>query len=91
MFAWQRARVDEVDLPISNAGAGAADVAAVCVANIGPKERRTRMRFGVILLGGGAGLAAVLVGIEAHRLWRLLLFLPFWAGALGMLQARAKT
>ena len=49
------------------------------------------MRFGVVLLVTGAGLAALLVGIDAHRLWRLLLFLPFWAGAVGLLQAREKT
>lgn len=49
------------------------------------------MRFGVVLLVTGAGLAALLVGIDAHRLWRLLLLLPFWAGAVGVLQAREKT
>lgn len=69
----------------------ASETAAVCIANIGPRERRRRMRFGVVLLVTGAGLAALLVGIDAHRLWRLLLFLPFWAGAVGLLQAREKT
>jgi len=52
------------------------------------------MGFGVVLLVTGAGLAAsaaLLIGIEAHRLWRRLLFLPFWAGAVGVLQAREKT
>ena len=65
--------------------------AGVCVANIGPRERRKRMRFGAALLVVGAGLAVLLVGIEAHRLWRLVLFLPFWAGAMGVLQAKEKT
>jgi hypothetical protein len=67
------------------------ETAAVCIANIGPRERRKRMRFGVVLLVAGAGLAALLVGLQADRLWRLLLFLPFWAGAVGVLQAREKT
>jgi len=49
------------------------------------------MRFGAVLLVAGAGLAALLVGIQADRPWRLLLFLPFWAGAVGVLQAREKT
>ncbi len=49
------------------------------------------MRFGVVLLVAGACLAALLVGLQADRLWRLLLFLPFWAGAVGVLQAREKT
>ncbi|MFZ2493386.1 MAG: hypothetical protein WA208_18045 [Thermoanaerobaculia bacterium] len=44
-----------------------------------------------MVLIAGAGLAALLVGLQADRLWRLLLFLPFWAGALGILQAREKT
>lgn len=63
----------------------------VCIVNIGPRERRKRMRFGAVVLIAGAGLAALLVGLQADRLWRLLLFLPFWAGALGILQAREKT
>jgi len=69
----------------------AGETAAMCVANIGPRERRKRMRFGAVLLAAGAGLEAVLVGVEAQRLWRLFLFLPLWVGALGLLQAREKT
>lgn len=67
------------------------EIGAVCIANIGPRERRKRMRFGVALLVVGAGLAVVLVGLQADRLWRLVLFLPFWLGAVGVLQAREKT
>ena len=64
---------------------------AACIANIGHRERRRRMGFGVVLLAAGVGLAALLVGLQADRLWRLLLFLPFWAGAVGVLQAWEKT
>lgn len=67
------------------------ETAAVCIANIGPRERRKRMTFGVTLLVAGGVAAALLVGFRADRLWRLLLFLPFWAGAVGVLQAREKT
>lgn len=69
----------------------ASETGAVCIANIGPRERKKRMRFGLVLLVAGAGGAAVLIGVDANRLWRLALFLPFWAGAVGVLQAREKT
>ncbi len=49
------------------------------------------MRFGAVLLAAGAGLAVLLTCFEMHCLWRLVLFLPFWAGAVGVLQAREKT
>ena len=67
------------------------ETAGVCIANIGPRERRKRQRFGVVLFVVGVVLAVFLIEIDAHRLWRLLLFLPFWAGASGLLQAREKT
>ena len=69
----------------------ACDSVPVCIANIGPRERRKRLAFGVVLLVVGAGLAALLVGMETRRFWRLALFLPFWAGAIGVLQTREKT
>lgn len=69
----------------------ASEAAAVCVVNIGPRERRRRMRFGIVLLVAGACLTALLVGLQADRPWRLLLFLPFWAGSVGVLQAREET
>jgi hypothetical protein len=61
------------------------------VANIGAGERRKRLVFGVAAIGIGAVLAILLVSIEAPLLWRLPLFLPFFAGALGFFQARDKT
>lgn len=62
-----------------------------CIANIGPRGRLRRMRLGVAMLALGAGLVAALVASDAHRAWRLLGFVPFWAGALGVMQAREKT
>lgn len=62
-----------------------------CVANIGSKERRKRKAFGIVLLVASAILGALLVGLGAHRLWRLALFLPIWVGALGVFQATDKT
>lgn len=63
----------------------------VCIPNIGPQERRKRLRFGVIAVAVGVALAIVLTLTGVNRLFRLGLFLPFWVGALGYLQAREKT
>jgi hypothetical protein len=67
------------------------DTPSVCIANIGPRERRKRMTFGVLLLGlaGLSAVAALL--LHAHRLWSVALFLPFWVGALGVFQATGMT
>lgn len=62
-----------------------------CIVNIGSRERQRRMRFGVVLLVAGAALTAILVGLDVTRAWRIASFLPFWAGALGIMQAREKT
>jgi hypothetical protein len=61
------------------------------ITNIGPRERRRRLTRGIITLVLGAllGLAMVLTGVD--RWWRLVLFLPFWMGGLGVHQARGKT
>ncbi len=61
------------------------------IPNIGPRERRRRRRFG--LVAGGVGLAgtAVALSLGIGPLGRSLLFLPFLAGAYGLLQAKEKT
>ena len=62
-----------------------------CVPNIGRAERRKRMTFGVVLFTITSLAAAALVLMGVDRLWRLPLLLPFWAGAIGVFQAREKT
>ncbi len=62
-----------------------------CTPNIGPRERRRRLRFGVVMLGAGAAGEILLLVFRAARLWRLFLLLPFAAGASGVFQAREKT
>lgn len=59
--------------------------------NITPGGRRLRMTVGVIGLLVGLAAYAGLIASGSPRAWRALLFLPFWLGALGVLQARAKT
>src|SRR5262249_55577747 len=63
----------------------------VCIANIGPKERRRRLRFGVITLAVTAVIAVVLIVSGLPAFWRLLLFLPLASGASGFFQWREKT
>jgi hypothetical protein len=59
--------------------------------NIGARERRKRLMVGVVALSLGAIIAVLLVVVGAPLVWRLPLFLPFYAGALGFFQARDKT
>jgi hypothetical protein len=61
------------------------------VANIGSAGRRRRLRFGLIFLVVSALLAAGLIASGVPRGWRALLFLPLWAAALGVFQARERT
>lgn len=60
-------------------------------ANISPRGRRRRARGGVATLALGAAGALLLALSSADPIWRLALFPLFWWGALGVLQARAKT
>ena len=61
------------------------------VKNIGPEGQCTRLRGGLIALGIGIIITPILVMIDINRWWRLLLFIPFWQGALGIFQALHKT
>jgi hypothetical protein len=61
------------------------------IANIGVAERRKRLVFGISALGVGVAIAILLVYIHAPLVWRLPLFLLFFAGALGLFQSRDKT
>lgn len=65
--------------------------ATTCVDNIGPRNRRMRMRFGAVTLALTLAGAAVLLVLGVARPWRLALFLPLAAGATGIFQARAHT
>jgi hypothetical protein len=60
-------------------------------ANIGAREIRLRRLMGLASAGAAALLGFVLIGYEAPRWWRLIIFLPLWMAGLGLLQAREKT
>jgi hypothetical protein len=47
--------------------------------------------FGIVALGVGAVIAALLIGVGAPRIWRLPLIFVFYVAALGIFQARDKT
>jgi hypothetical protein len=49
------------------------------------------LRIGVIVLLTGAFVSAALLLAGAERPWRLVAFLPFWAGATALWQVYEKT
>lgn len=61
------------------------------VENIGPRGRRRRVLIGAAALATGVVILVGMLLIDIDRGWRALLFVPFWAGALGVLQARGHT
>jgi len=66
-------------------------VGEVCIANISPKERQKRMRFGVIQFVVSLGVLGVLILFDVNPLWRLVLYFMFSAAAAGYFQAKDKT
>jgi hypothetical protein len=59
--------------------------------NIGARESQKRLAAGVTMLVVGIGAAVAFSFIDVNRAWRLGVFVPFWMGALGLLQAQRKT
>ena len=64
---------------------------SVCIPNIGPRERQRRLVGGFVFLFIAACVAGCLIWFEAPRPWRLLVFLPAWASAIGFFQVTEKT
>lgn len=64
---------------------------ARCIPNIGPRERRRRLRSGLATWALATLGLVGLVLTDAPRLWRLALLLPLWGGAIGFFQYREKT
>lgn len=63
----------------------------VCIANIGPRQRRLRLIMGAGTLAVTAALGVTAIAVDAPRLLRLGLFVPAMVGAMGVFQAREKT
>jgi hypothetical protein len=67
------------------------NAAESCIANIGPRERQKRLVFGVTALFLSLVISAIFVIEGVRPVWRLTLFIPLFAGALGFFQARDRT
>ena len=59
--------------------------------NIGAGECRNRLNFGLVALAVGIVIAVVFIFTGVDDWWRVVLFLPFWLGALGFFQSMEKT
>jgi hypothetical protein len=66
-------------------------VAESCIANIGLREQRKRLVFGVVALSLSVVISAIFVVQGVRPIWRLFLFVPLFAGALGFFQSRDRT
>jgi len=61
------------------------------VVNIGGPGRRRRAVVGLAGVGAGAALVAGVATACAAPAWATVAVVPFWVGALGLLQAREWT
>jgi hypothetical protein len=68
-----------------------AEMNQICIPNINAKERRRRLKSGVILFGVGLVVLIGLVATAVNPWWRLLLFPLFMGAASGYFQWRDKT
>jgi hypothetical protein len=66
-------------------------LAAVCIPNISPRERRKRLIAGAIQLAVALVILAVLVLTGVDRWWRLALLPVFWGAGSGYFQWRDRT
>lgn len=64
---------------------------AAPVFNLGPRQRRRRLAVGVVGIAVAIAVVAAVIARGAAPGWALLAFVPFWLGALGLIQAREKT
>ena len=63
----------------------------VCIANIGPRQRRARFVFGVVMGLAAVAYLSAAVMLGWPKVARLGVFLPAWLSALGFAQHREKT
>lgn len=67
------------------------DEVALCVPNIGPRQRRLRLVAGLALLAVTGALAMTLQLNGASGPWRATIFPPLLVAAICLLQVRAQT
>jgi len=61
------------------------------VGNITGAGQRRRLTHGLIAIVLGVAIAVTIIALGLSPGWLLVLFVPFWFGALGVIQAREKT
>lgn len=61
------------------------------IANISPRERKKRRQFGIMQISFGVIFLATLLLFGVDKPWRLLVLMPFAAGASSIFQALDKT
>jgi hypothetical protein len=64
---------------------------SVCIANMGPRERRKRLVSGISALAASVVISFLFVFYGVRPVFRLPLFIPLFVGALGFFQARDRT
>ena len=59
--------------------------------NIGTRESNKRLALGIFMFAISITIFVLLIAYRVDRIWRVILFLPLLAAALGLFQAKAKT
>jgi hypothetical protein len=65
--------------------------AVLCAANLGPRQSARRLRSGLLMLGAASVGVTILVLRDEPTATRIALFPVWWAGMVGVLQARWRT
>ena len=63
----------------------------MCVANIGPQQRRQRLMFGIYTFAAALVILGVMLVLRLDFWWRLPLFVPFVLSTSGYYQAHDHT
>ncbi len=63
----------------------------VCPANLGPKQKKLRLFFGVAMFVAASALGIWMAWTETPPFFRVVVFAPFFAAMLGFFQAKQKT
>lgn len=63
---------------------------SACIANIGPRQRRMRVFLGLIVHTIAILTATAFIHYHVSPWWKASLFIPFFIGFLGLIQAQKK-
>ena len=63
----------------------------VCLINIGPRQRRQRLVFGLVMLAAAVALGILLRIRQVPALMQITMIIPLFMAGLGYFQAKEKT